>query len=254
MDLGLQGKKALITGATRGIGRAIAERFVKEGAAVAICARDAAQVETAVEALQAQAAAPVFGGVADVADAAALQGWIENAAAALSGVDIVVANVSALAGRPGEENWRLGLEIDVLGTVRLVEGTMPYLEQSSCGSIVAVSSTAALEAFGGPRPYNAIKAAVINYMSNLATECAPKQIRANTVSPGTIYFDDGVWGDRKRHQPAAYEAALANNPMGRMGTPQEVADAVTFLAAPVASFITGANLVVDGGFTRRVQF
>ena len=109
-------------------------------------------------------------------------------------------------------------------------------------------------AFGGPRAYNAVKAAVINYVSNLATQLAPKNIRANTVSPGTIYFDDGVWGARKRDMPAIYEAALAQNPMGRMGTPAEVANAVVFVASPAASFVTGANLVVDGGFTRRVQY
>ena len=117
----------------------------------------------------------------------------------------------------------------------------------------SATRTVSLEAFGGPRPYNAIKAAVINYMSNLATSLAPKQIRANTVSPGTIYFDDGVWGQRKRDMPEIYAAALAQNPMGRMGTPAEVANAVVFVASPAASFITGANLVVDGGFTRAVR-
>ena len=166
----------------------------------------------------------------------------------------MIANVSALSAALGEESWRLALEVDMLGTLRTVEAAMPYLEQSDCASIVAISSTAALEAFGGARPYNALKAAVINYMSNLATQLAPKNIRANTVSPGTIYFDDGVWGKRKQEAPASYAAALAQNPMGRMGTPEEVAKAVAFIASPAASFITGANLVVDGGFTRRVQY
>ena len=256
MDLGLTGKRAIITGATRGIGRAIAEQFVREGCAVAICARKADEVTRAVAELKALggANARVCGGVADVASRDAVDAWVAAAALELGGIDIVVANVSALAGAPGEESWRAGMEIDMLGTVRTVEAALPHLEKSSAAAIVAVSSTAALEAFGGPRAYNAIKAAVINYVSNLATQLAPKNIRANTVSPGTIYFDDGVWGVRKRDMPAIYEAALAQNPLGRMGTPAEVANAVVFVASPAASFMTGANLVVDGGFTRRVQY
>jgi 3-oxoacyl-[acyl-carrier protein] reductase len=256
MDLGLAGKRAIVTGASRGIGRAIAERLAAEGCSVAICARNGEEVATAVTAIQKLATrdAVVTGGAADVADNAGLTAWIDSVAASFGGLDIVVANVSALAGTPDEASWRLGMEIDMLGTVRTVDAAMPHLEKSDCASVVAVSSTAALEAFGGPRPYNAIKAAVINYMSNLATAFAPKQVRANTVSPGTIYFDDGVWGERKREQPEIYEYALGNNPMGRMGTPAEVANAVAFVASPAASFITGANLVVDGGFTRRVQY
>lgn len=254
MDLGLAGKCAIVTGGSRGIGRAIAARLLQEGCAVAICARNGDEVSRAVAALGAGAQARVIGSAADVADTAAVKRFIDDAAAALGGLDIVVANVSALGGTPDEATWRLGMEIDVLGTVRTVEAALPYLEKSAAAAIVAIASTAALEAFGGPRPYNAVKAAVINYVSSLATAMAPKKIRANTVSPGTIYFDDGVWGQRKREMPAVYESALAHNPMGRMGTPEEVANAVAFVASPAASFITGANLVVDGGFTRRVQY
>jgi len=256
MDLGLTNKRAVVTGATRGIGRAIAERLVREGCSVALCARRAEDVAAAVNALQALAGdrAQVIGAAADVADTAAITDWVNDAADKFGGLDIAIANVSALSGAPGEASWRLALEIDVLGTVRLVDAVLPHLEKSADASIVAISSTAALEAFGGPRPYNAVKAAVINYMSNLATSVAPKRIRANTVSPGTIYFDDGVWGTRKREQPEVYAAALAGNPLGRMGTPAEVANVVAFVASPAASFMTGANVVVDGGFTRRVQY
>ena len=255
MDLGLSGKRAVVTGASRGIGRAIAERLAGEGCAVAICARNAVEVETAVQEIAAHNPdATVRGGAADVADGAGLRAWIESCADAFGGLDIVIANVSALAGLPDEDSWRRGMEIDMLGTVRTVEAALPFLKASAAGAFVAISSTAALEAFGGPRPYNAIKAAVINYVSNLATQLAPQGVRANTVSPGTIYFDDGVWGTRKTEQPEIYAAALAHNPMGRMGTPSEVANAVAFIASPAASFITGANLVVDGGFTRRIQY
>lgn len=254
MDLGLKGKRAIVTGGTRGIGRAIAEALANDGCTVAICARNAGEVAQAVAAMQAGCTGTVLGGAADVADTTGIGAWIAQMAGEMGGIDIVIANVSALSGAPGEESWRLALEIDMLGTLRTVEAALPFLEQSDCASIVAISSTAALEAFGGARPYNALKAAVINYVSNLATSLAPKNIRANTVSPGTIYFDDGVWGKRKREMPEAYAAALAHNPMGRMGTPEEVAKAVAFIASPAASFITGANLVVDGGFTRRVQY
>lgn len=256
MDLGLNGKRAIVTGATRGIGRAIAERLVAESCSVAICARNAQEVAATVSTLQTQCpvGTQVSGAAVDVADTQALNAWVNATAAAFGGLDIAIANVSALSGTPDEDSWRLGMEIDMLGTVRTVDAAMPHLEQSSTGSIVAVSSTAALEAFGGPRPYNAIKAAVINYISNVATAVAPQRVRANCVSPGTIYFDDGVWGDRKREQPEIYKAALGQNPMGRMGTPAEVANAVVFIASPAASFVTGANFVVDGGFTRRVQY
>ncbi len=256
MDLGLAGKHAIVTGGSRGIGRAIAERLASEGCSVAICARNAKEVADAVGKIK--KASPtgtnVTGTAVDVSDTSQLDSWVDTVATDFSGLDIAVANVSALSGAPGEDSWRLSMEVDMLGTVRTVEAALPYLEKSECGSIVAVSSTAALEAFSGPRPYNAIKAALINYMSNIATVMAPKQVRANTISPGTIYFDSGVWGDRRRHQPEIYNSALAQNPLGRMGTPLEVANAVAFLASPAASFITGANLVVDGGFTRRVQY
>ncbi len=256
MDLGLDKKRAIVTGGTRGIGRAIAERLIAEGCSVGICARNEDEVARVTSALQASAAPGVLvtGAVVDVADTHGVTAWVNEVAAAFGGLDIAIANVSALSGSPDEESWRLAMEIDMLGTIRVVEAALPHLERSAAAAIVAISSTAALEAFGGPRPYNAVKAAVINYMSNLATVSAPKHIRATTVSPGTVYFDEGIWGKRKREQPAVYASALANNPMGRMGTPEEVANAVAFIASPAASFITGANLVVDGGFTRRVQF
>jgi 3-oxoacyl-[acyl-carrier protein] reductase len=146
------------------------------------------------------------------------------------------------------------MEIDILGTVRAVESALPFLERSDAAAIVVIASTAALESFGGVRSYNAVKAALINYVSNLANTLASKGIRANTVSPGTIYFQGGVWHKRQLETPEVYETALGKNPMGRMGTPEEVAKAAVFLASPAASFITGTNLVVDGALTQRVQF
>jgi len=253
MDLGLKGKKAIVTGGTRGIGRAIAMELAGEGCDVAICARDAAQVAEAVAALAVKGVTAT-GGAVDVSDSQSFRHWVTNAADELGGLDILVPNVSALAPAPDEDSWRLGLEIDILGTVRAVEAAMPFLQSSNSAAIVAIASTAALESFGGVRSYNAIKAALINYISSLSNALASKGIRANTVSPGTIYFEGGVWHKRRQEAPELFDMALGRNPMGRMGTPEEVAKAVVFLASPAAGFITGANLVVDGALTQRVQF
>lgn len=250
MDLGLEGLKALVTGGSRGIGRAIVERLVGEGARVAFCARNG----DAVAALETRLGRAAYGASLDVTDARALKGWIDEAATEMGGIDILVPNVSALGGTLGDEGWRRGFEVDIMGTVRAVDAALPYLEASRHGSIVVISSTAALESLVGMRPYNSVKAALINYTSGLSDDLAARGIRANAVSPGTIYFSDGVWGERERESPAFFESMLKRNPLGRMGTPQEVASAVAFLASPVASFITGANLVVDGGLTRRVQY
>ena len=253
MDLGLAGLRAVVTGGTRGIGHAIARRLAQEGCRVGICARDGAALASVLERFAAENLS-VVGAACDVADGEAVRSWIAAMAAELGGIDIVVANVSALAGAPDEASWRAGFEVDVLGTVRTVDAAMPHLERSEAPAIVTVSSTAGVESFGGVRPYNSVKAALINYTSNLANALAGQGIRANCVSPGTIFFEGGVWDQRRLNDPEAYEAALARNPTGRMGTPEEVADAVAFLASPVSGFTTGANLVVDGGITQRVQY
>ena len=251
MDLGLDGLKALVTGGTRGIGRAIVERLVAEGAEVALCARDGAAVSALVDELGEGRA---HGAAVDVADGDALKAWVDEAAQAKGGLDIVIANVSALGGTVGDEGWRRAFDIDIMGTVHTIDAALPWLEKSDAAAIVVISSTAALEFFGGVRPYAPVKAALVNYTSILATSLAPQGIRANTVSPGTIYFEDGVWAQREREAPEIFQAALGINPMGRMGRPEEVANATVFLASPAASFITGANLVVDGGLTKRVQY
>jgi len=250
MDLGLKGRKAIVTGGTRGIGLAIARTLAAEGCTVAVCARDADAVARVVGELGPGAR----GGAVDVTDGAAFRQWIAEAAGELGGLDILVPNVSALAGSPDEDAWRRGLETDILGTVRAVEAALPFLEKSDAAAIVAIASTAALESFFGVRAYNAIKAALINYMSGLSSMLAGKGVRANTVSPGTVFFEGGVWDTRRTDAPEIYQAALARNPTGRMATPQEVANAVVFLASPAAGFVTGTNLVVDGALTRRVQY
>jgi 3-oxoacyl-[acyl-carrier protein] reductase len=251
MDLQLTGKAALVTGGTKGIGRAVVEALVAEGARVGFCARTAADVETAEKELRA-ADGDVAGTVVDVADAAALTGWVAASAERFGGLDVVVANVSALAIGPGEENWRAGFEVDLMHTVRLCEAALPHLETSK-GSIVAVSSVSGREIDFAKDAYGTMKAAVIHYVSGLAYQYAAAGVRANCVSPGNTYFPGGVWNSIETGNPELFATALGLNPTGRMATAQEVAYAVTMLASPRASFITGTNLVVDGALTRGVQ-
>ncbi|AVT81297.1 SDR family NAD(P)-dependent oxidoreductase [Rhodopseudomonas palustris] len=253
MDLGLKGAKVLVTGGTKGIGRAIAETFAAEGAHVGLCARNAAEVESAVAALKANGVS-AFGSAVDVSDGLGLKAWVGEMADKLGGIDVVVANVSALAIGSDEESWAKGFATDMMGTVRLVDAAMPYLEQSAQPAIVTVSSVSGREIDFAAGPYGTFKAAIIHYTQGLAYQLAAKGIRANTVSPGNTYFEGGVWEQIKNGNPDLYNTALALNPTGRMGTPQEMANAVVFLASRAASFITGTNVVVDGALTRGVQF
>jgi 3-oxoacyl-[acyl-carrier protein] reductase len=253
MDLGLKGAKVLVTGSTKGIGRAISETFAAEGANVGICSRNQADVDSAVAALKATGVA-AFGGAVDVSDGAALKAWVNDMASKLGGVDAIVSNVSALAIGQDEESWQKEFSTDMMGTVRLVDAAMPYLEKSAAGAIVTISSVSGREVDFASGPYGTFKAAIIHYTQGLANQLAAKGIRANSVSPGNTYFEGGVWNMIKDNNPELYKTALALNPTGRMGTPQEMANAVVFLASRAASFITGTNLVVDGALTRGVQF
>ena len=252
MDLGLAGRRVLVTGGTKGIGRAIAEAFAAEGARVAICARDAAEVSAAVTALG--GAATHFGSALDVADGPAAVAWVGEAAQALGGIDIVVPNVSALATAGTEAAWLAGFHTDIMGTVRVVDAAMPWLLQSGVGSIVVISSVSGREVDLAAGPYGAFKAALIHYAQGLAFQLAGKGVRANTVSPGNTYFPGGFWERVEHSDPALFSQCLALNPTGRMARAEEVARAVVFLGSPAASFITGTNLVVDGALTRGVQF
>jgi NAD(P)-dependent dehydrogenase (short-subunit alcohol dehydrogenase family) len=253
VDLGLQGRRALVTGGTRGIGRAIVDTLAAEGAAVGFCARTAQDVADTAEALAARGSVAA-GQVVDVADEQGMQRWVTDAADQLGGVDIVVANVSALAIPDEPASWRASFDTDMMGTVRLVTAAMPYLERSDAPSIVTIASVSGKEIDFAAGPYGTFKAAIIHYTQGLAFQLAAKGIRANSVSPGNTYFPGGVWESIERSNPELFSQALALNPTGRMAKPEEIARAAVFVASPAASFMTGANLLVDGALTRGVQF
>lgn len=253
MDLGLKGRKAIITGATRGIGRRIADLLASEGCDVAFCARKADQVAEAARDLQ-KHRVNIHGSVVNVKEADAYKAWLESAAETLGGVDIFIPNVSAGGGMEGEKSWYRNFEIDLMGTVRGCETLMPTLEESDGGSIVFISTTAAVETFLAPMAYNAIKAALITYAKQLSQTTFRNNVRVNTVSPGPIYFEGGAWAQIRADNEAFYDSIVAQQPSGRMGSPEEVARCVVFLASPAASWVSGVNLIVDGGFTKRVQF
>lgn len=250
MDLGLQGKKAIVTGGRRGLGFATASLLASEGCDVAICARG--DVSEAVAALAGHGVTAV-GDAVDVADAEAYRTWLAHAVEQLGGCDVFVHNVSAASGR-GEQAWVDNLNLDVLGLVRAQQVVVPAMEARGGGAIVCLSSIAAQEEFAGPGSFGPMKAAMTAYAGNLAQALAPKGIRVNVVSPGPVFFEGGNWDTIKTHMSAFYDATVARMPMKRLGEPREIANAIAFLASPAASLITGANLVIDGGFTKRIKF
>jgi 3-oxoacyl-[acyl-carrier protein] reductase len=254
MDLQLAGKRALVTGASRGIGRATAGELAAEGCAVAICARGEEELDKAATELR-DAGATVFSRAVDVADGDALERFVTDAAAELGGLDIVVNNVSA-GGQKGPEQWKTSFDTDLMAFVRLVDAALPSLEASDAGAIVVLGTTSAID--NDPptsaNSYAAFKAAMIQHASGLAHKFAPQGIRVNTVSPGPILFDGGPWDKVQQARPELFEQIRSRIPLGRLGHDHEVARTITFLASPAASYITGQNLVVDGGFTRGVDY
>ena len=251
MDLGLKGRKVIITGGTGGLGRAAAGVLADEGCHVAVCARGEDGVRETVSDLEDRGVTS-FGRALDVTDADALRQWVDDAAEALGGIDIVVANVSALAMGNDEEDWERSLQIDIMHSVRTVEAALPHLRKSDAGAILLVSSVSARHPFG-VGAYGPAKAALNHYGKGLAVELAPEGIRANVLSPGTIYVEDGFWGGVERQNPEMFQQAVGMNPMGRMGRPEEVGRAIAFLVSPAASFVSGTNLLVDGAATPAVQ-
>jgi NAD(P)-dependent dehydrogenase (short-subunit alcohol dehydrogenase family) len=239
------GKRAVVCGGSRGIGRSIALGFAEAGAAVSICARGAEALETTRGEI-ARFGHAAHAGVCDLADGEAIRRYIADAARALGGIDILVNNASGFGTADDEAGWAVSVAVDMMAIVRATQAALPYLKEAE-GTVVNTSSISALRTSARTAPYGAIKAAVIQYTSTQAAMYARDGIRVNGVAPGSIEFPGGSWEKRRSDNPNLYNAILRSIPFGRLGHPEEVANVVLFLASPLASWITGQTIVVDGG-------
>jgi 3-oxoacyl-[acyl-carrier protein] reductase len=256
MDLELKGRKAIVTGATKGIGLRIARLLAEEGVDVAICSRTAADVATTVKELKGKGVNAI-GEAVDVTQKESYAKWIESSAQQLGGLDIFVSNTTASPSTPGEPGWDLAYQTDMLGAVRGCEIALPHLRKTR-GSIVLIASISGVMSKVLPAPgayaYGAMKAALIAYGAQLSKDVAKDGVRVNIVSPGPIYFEGGPWDRVKARAPQLFEAAQRDCVIGRLGRPEDIANAVVFLASPRAGFVVGQNLHVDGGYMQHVAF
>ena len=252
MDLGLKGKKVILTGGSRGIGRAALEIFAQEGCDIAFISRNPEQVAETVKALS-KHGGKVYGEALDMTDHAAYVAWLNRAAEQLGGCDIFVPGASA-SGSGATGDWDACLAADVKGTVMGCDTLQPYLKKSDAAAIVIMASTAGTETFIVPQAFNAMKAALIAYSGQLSQAVGPMGIRVNCVSPGPIKFPGGNWEAIGKMMPELYQATEANFALGRWGGAEEVARTIVFLASPASSYTTGTNVVIDGGYTKRIQF
>ena len=275
MELGLEGKRVVVSAGTRGVGRAIVEGLLDEGAIVSFCARRARRgqanpsntevyantmdgdgVEDALEALRGRGT--VYGAVVDCGYFDDVTAWVEGAARQMGGIDIAISCASALGGIPrSRAGWDISYNVDLMSAVAMFDTALPHFRAAGGGAFVQLSTITAIEnhAFGeSGLSYGAIKAALINYVHQLSIDYMKEGIRANCVCPGPTWVDDGSWAFLEDVMPDYVVANRDRHPAGRFGRPEEIANAVLFLASQKASWITGANLTVDGGFTRNVKY
>jgi NAD(P)-dependent dehydrogenase (short-subunit alcohol dehydrogenase family) len=253
VDLGLQGKKAIVVGGARGIGFATAEILAREGCDVAITARSEDGVKDAVANLR-KYDTNVLGSPVNVKKGDEYKVWLEEVLERLGGCDILVPITSAGGGAGSEKYWHNAFEVDVLGPVRAVEAVLPGMVERGGGSIVLIGTTSAGEAMGGPQAYNAMKASLVTWGKQLALAHGKDGVRVNVVSPGPIEFEGGNWEMIKGTMEKFYNGMIRNQPTGRFGKPEEIARCIAFLASPAASWCNGSHLIVDGGFTNRTHF
>ncbi len=243
-------KRVVVCGGSRGIGHSIAEAFAMAGAEVSICARGAEGVETARKSLEAHGHR-AHGGTCDLADEKAISTYIAEAARALGGIDVLVNNASGFGMSDDEDGWAASISVDLLAVARASRAALPHLEDSAkaqrAPSIITTSSISAVRASVRSAPYAAVKAAVNSYTGSQAASLAKAGIRVNAVAPGSIEFPGGVWDKRKKEGSPIYDGVLRSIPFGRLGAPEEVADVVLFLASPLARWVTGQTIAVDGG-------
>ena len=246
MQIRFDGKRVVVAGGSRGIGRAIALGFAATGAAVSICARGEAALRETERELVAAGAAKVHAAGCDLADGDAVRGYVTAAASALGGIDVLVNNASGFGRSDDEAGWAASISVDLMATVRASQTAMPHL-LASRGSIVHISSISGLTPSVRTPPYGAVKAALIQYTLTQAAALAAQGVRVNCVAPGSIEFPGGVWDQARQHNPKLYQGILASIPSGRMGTAEEVASVVRFLASDAARWVTGQTIAVDGG-------
>jgi 3-oxoacyl-[acyl-carrier protein] reductase len=246
MQIELGEKRAIVTGGSRGIGRAIALALAEAGASVSICARGAEALAKARDDI-ARFGHEAHAAVCDLAEGAALARYVDDAATALGGVDILVNNASGFGTSDDEAGWEKSIAVDLMATVRATRAALPYLEKSAAGTILNISSISGFRASARTPPYGAVKAAILEYTQTTAAQFARKGIRVNCIAPGSIEFPGGTWERAKNHNPNLYAAILRSIPFGRLGRPEEVAQVALFLCSPLAHWVTGQNIAVDGG-------
>ena len=253
MDLGLKGKRAIVPASTKGILRRVVDQLIDEGCDVALCSRSEETVNRALRELSGGKGRAV-GRACDVNDKDDYEAWIAASAEELGGVDIFIPGVSAGGGQDSEKNWWKSFEVDVLSTVRGCEVVVPLMQEGGGGAITFITTTASVETFGGPQAYNAMKASLLVYAKQLGQAVGRDKIRVNCVSPGPIYFEGGVWAMLEDTMEKWFAKTVRDHPEGRLGSPEEVANCILFVSSPAASWVSGTNMIVDGGFTKRVQF